>query len=253
MMTEADLGNRLFWHGSAYPRLALRAGRCSGVHIGTLPQAYSRRNEFLHAVTLTRRPKRVMRALDQGDRWPALIETARAEGVEIISYLNRWEGLDPLPRWMQVDYLNGPAYPPNPDYTDDLFLKDYPEAKRSLLVLNPELLSIRRIVPWEGYVTLHKALPQNQAEDAMKHGLPPGTEFWPDRHDAEAVAGSDAVTLRALVAVKDAFTPRVPVMPETIAGARGQVLLRAAVPGQSLQRLPSEISIQPQGDVAPSA
>lgn len=153
-----------FWHGSQSPRRTLMPGKDGGIHVGTRAQADMRSCAFLHRVSLDVSPTRISRSKDTGGEWERAIKRAKRIGGHAIRYLNRYEGLALNSVLADLD-LDG--------MSDAAFRKAVPEARDSLIVLDPERVRVEEVVPGRGKVTLYHGTSAENAEKLMRDGFDP--------------------------------------------------------------------------------
>lgn len=132
----------ILWHGSDR-RISrfLDEGRDRALHLGTMEQARMRNGRYLHEVEVDLSHPR--RSRDRGGDWSGRIRSARAAGADAIIYLNRYEGLDAT----VISRLNGEGRLDGLDrLTDRAFQRLVPEARDSLIILDPSRARIIKVL-----------------------------------------------------------------------------------------------------------
>ena len=137
----------LLWHGSERPhdRFDRASGSDGALHLGSRSQAGMRNGAFLHEVEVS--VGRLRRCRDRGGDWGERVRRARADGVDAIVYLNRYEGISSatIERLALTGRLTGLDA-----LSDAEFVRLVPEASDSYLILHPERSKILRVIPRGG-------------------------------------------------------------------------------------------------------
>jgi hypothetical protein len=129
-----------YWHGSKTPVDTFTfSGSQQGLHIGTLDHAKSF-GPHLYAFKLYPSP-RITHLKDTGEGWLLRAKRARKNQKDIISYLNRFEGIPPH----LFDALTHAQRQSLDTVSDKDFLALIPCAQHSLLILRDNI--IRQLSP----------------------------------------------------------------------------------------------------------
>lgn len=144
-MQEAQMRQKIIlWHGSDGPidRFYREGGADGALHLGSRAQAEMRNRAFLHEVEVEIHG--IRRCRDRGGDWGDRIRRARAEGMDAIVYLNRYEGVSAatIERLALTGRLSGIDALPDVD-----FRRLVPEAEDSYILLHPDRARILRVVP----------------------------------------------------------------------------------------------------------
>jgi hypothetical protein len=149
----------ILWHGSNRPmgRFEPTRGPDGALHLGTRTQAGMRNSAFLHEVEVE--IQRVLRCRDRGGDWAGRVRHARAEGLDAIVYLNRYEGVSSatIERLALHGRLAGLDSLP-----DQAFRRLVPEAEDSYILLHPERARILRIIP-KGDISVERTDPDQNS------------------------------------------------------------------------------------------
>ena len=133
----------ILWHGSRRRIGSIDLSRTvdGGLHLGTEAQARMRNSAFLHEIEIE--VTRLRRSRDTGGNWAGRIQTARKDGCHAIIYLNRYEGI-PADR---IEDLHRQGLLSRIDtLSDAAFRKLVPEARDSLILLDPGRARLLRII-----------------------------------------------------------------------------------------------------------
>lgn len=128
-----DIYAQTWWHGSRTPLTSIDYTHVQGgLHLGTKPVA-TQFGPHLKKFSLRDRLN-VQKGKDTGEGWLKRAKAARAKGKDVIVYLNRIEGIEPA-LFDDHDHnrLNS--------MTDSAFLKLFPQATYSLLVLRDGVIT----------------------------------------------------------------------------------------------------------------
>ena len=119
----------IWWHGSRAPLTDIdwRHRTNGGLHLGTQAQALVRGAQLKGFFVAPH--ARLRRSKDTGKNWGARAADARARGFDALIYLNRYEGIAAFHSSGNLDTM-----------PDSAFARLHPDARDSLLILNPDIL-----------------------------------------------------------------------------------------------------------------
>ncbi|MFG6082892.1 hypothetical protein ACEUZ9_004124 [Paracoccus litorisediminis] len=115
-----------------------------GMHLGTRVQASMRNSAFLHEIEVV--AGRLGRARDRQD-WSSVARRARSDGKTGVLYLNRHEGME-ITRIEEL--ISSDRIGRIDDVGDAQFRKWVPEARDSLLLVDPDAARLIRVFDRSG-------------------------------------------------------------------------------------------------------
>lgn len=127
-----DIHSQVWWHGSRKPLETIDFSHIQGgLHVGPKSLA-AQFGPHLRSFRIADRV-RIGQSKDTGEGWLKRAKSARKRGLDILVYLNRFEGIDPT-RFDNHCHTTLNSMP------DSRFKSLFPEAQISLLILRKDVL-----------------------------------------------------------------------------------------------------------------
>lgn len=163
------MSRQLLWHGSDRRLVQFDGDALKGhVHLGSLDQAIMRSaGKHIHLVSMPE--GKTKRVRDTGDINIKAIESARAQGYDLLVYLNRFEGIHAATLCRVLEEH------PKLDFekiSDKSFRKLFPEASESYISLDPHDCQI--VDYFETAELARRSIGLNEADDPFKDQEQPG-------------------------------------------------------------------------------